>query len=141
MTKHRSHKRRSHSKSRTMRQRGGNLNGNPASAWGWVNGTLGGGWNQFMNSLSIQPGENAGAIQSNAIVPVGNVNAQTAQGNIGPNMTGDIPQQGGRKRRRGSKRSYKRGGNWAAVASQAAVPGALILMNNALGKRSKRRRH
>ena len=117
-------------------QRGGELAGNPPSSWGWGLGTLGNGWTQFMNSLSLQPGQNLGASQSNAIVPVGNPNAQTSQGNIGPNMNGGIPgQQGGRRRRR-----YKRGGNIGAVISQAAVPGALILMNNAMGKRSRRRR-
>jgi hypothetical protein len=141
MAKH-SRKRRSHSKSRTMHLKGGNLAGNPPSSWGWGLGTLGNGWTQFMNTMSLQPGANLGAVQSNAIVPVGGVNAQTAQGNIGPNMTGDIPQQGGRRRRRrGSKRSSKRGGNMGVVLSQAAVPGALILMNNALGRRSRRNKH
>ena len=146
MAKH-SRKRRSHSRSRTMRrgQHGGNLAGNPPSSWGWGLGTLGNGWTQFMNSLSLQPGSNLGAAQSNAIVPVNNVNAQTAQGNIGPNMTGDVPGQAGgrRRRRRGSKRGGnwdKKGGNMGVVLSQAAVPGALILMNNAMGKRSRRRR-
>jgi len=140
MTKH-SRRRRSHSKSRTMRRRqhGGNLAGNPPSAWGWGLGTLGNGWTQFMNSLSLQPGANLGAVQSNASVPVGNINAQTAQGNIGPNMAGDVPgQAGGRKRRR--RQGSKRGGNIGAVLSQAAVPGALILMNNSMGRRSRRRR-
>lgn len=139
MTKH-SRRRSSQSKSRTMRrsQRGGNLSGNPPSAWGWGLGTLGNGWTQFMNSLTLQPGQNLGAVQSNASVPVGNLNAQNAQGNIGPNMTGDVPQKGGRKRR--GRRGSKRGGNLGAVISQAAVPGALIIMNNALGKRSRRRR-
>ncbi len=139
MARHRSHRKRHYSKARTMRrmQRGGELAGNPPSSWGWGLGTLGNGWNQFMNSLSLQPGQNLGASQSNAIVPVGNPNAQTSQGNIGPNMNGGIPgQQGGRRRRRRSKR----GGNIGAVISQAAVPGALILMNNAMGKRSRRRR-
>ena len=143
MAKH-SHRRRAHSKSRTMRrmQRGGELSGNPPSAWGWGLGTLGNGWTQFMNTMSLQPGSNLGAVQSNASVPVNNLNAQSAQGNIGPNMGGDIPQQGGRKRRgRGRGRcASKRGGDIGAVLSQAAVPGALIIMNNALGKRSKRRR-
>ena len=142
MAKH-SRRRRSNSKSRTMRrsQYGGNLAGNPPSSWGWGLGTLGNGWTQFMNSLSLQPGSNLGAAQSNAIVPVNNVNAQTAQGNIGPNMTGDVPgQQGGRKRKGKRGGSWKKGGNMGAVLSQAAVPGALILMNNAMGKRSRRRR-
>ncbi len=113
-------------------QRGGELAGNPPSSWGWGLGTLGNGWTQFMNTLSVQPGQNLGASQSNAIVPVGNPNAQTSQGNIGPNMNG-----GSRHRRR---RGSKRGGNIGAVLSQAAVPGALILMNNTMGKRSRRRR-
>jgi hypothetical protein len=75
-----------------------------------------------MNSLTLQPGQNLGAQQSNDIVPKNNLNAQTVQA-------------GGRRRRRSRAR---RGGNWAAVASQAAVPAALIVMNNAMGKRSKR---
>lgn len=143
MTKHRSHKRRSHSKSRTMRrgQHGGDLAGNPPSAWGWGMGTLGNGWTQFMNSLTLQPGQNLGAIQSNASVPVGNLNAQTAQGNIGPNMGGDIPGQSGGRRRRHRKSRGKRGGNVLAIAEQAAVPVALIAMNNAMGRSRSRRRH
>ena len=108
-----SRKRSAHSrkvrKSRTMRQRGGELGSNPASAWGWGMGTLGNGWTQFMNSLTLQPGQNLGTMQSNNIVPVGNINAQNAQGQIGPNMKGDIPQGGGRRRR--VRRSCgKRGG-------------------------------
>lgn len=137
MAKHRSHKRRSHSRSRTMRrgQRGGDLAGNPASSWGWGMGTLGNGWTQFMNSLTLQPGQNLGAAQSNAIVPVGNLNAQTAQGNIGPNMTGDIPKGGARRRSRG-----RRGGNIGAVLSQAAVPGALLILNQTAKRRHRRHR-
>ena len=146
MAKSYSHKRRSHSKSRTMRrgQRGGDLGGNPASAWGWGMGTLGGGWTQFMNSLTLQPGQNFGAAQSNAIVPVGNVNAQTAQGNIGPGMGGDVPQSGGKRRRhrhRSHKRSARRGGNIGAVLSQAAVPGVLLVAQQTYGKSRKHRRH
>ncbi len=144
MAKHRSHKRRSHSKSRTMRrgQHGGALAGNPPSAWGWGMGTLGNGWTQFMNSLTLQPGQNLGTIQSNNIVPVGGVNAQDAQGMIGPNMKGDVPSNsvGGGKRRRNRRSRAKRGGNLIAIAEQAAVPVALIAMNNALGSR-RRRRH
>ena len=145
MAKQRSYKRRVQPhklvKSRTMRrgQHGGELAGNPPSAWGWGTGTLGNGWTQFMNSLTLQPGQNIGAVQSNNIVPVGNLNAQTSQGNIGINMGGDIPQAGGKRRRRRGSRG-KSGGNVGAILSQAAVPGALILMNNSLGKRSRRRR-
>lgn len=140
MAKHRSHKRRSHSKAKTMRrgQHGGALDGNPASAWGWGMGTLGNGWTQFMNSLSLQPGQNMGTVQSNNIVPVGNSNAQNSQGMIGPDMKGDIPQNGGRKRKHRKSRG-KRGGN---VLAQAAVPLALIAMNNVMGsRRRKGRKH
>lgn len=139
MTKHSSHKRRAHSKARTMRrgQRGGDLAGNPPSSWGWVNGTLGGGWTQFMNSLTLQPGQNLGAAQSNASVPVNNLNAQTSQGNIGPNLKGAIPQAGGKRRRRHG-RSSKRGGNVGAVLGQALVPGALMAGLYYTGKRSRR---
>ena len=74
MAKNRSHRRRTHSKTRSMRrtrsQRGGDLAGNPASSWGWVNGTLGNGWTQFMNSLTLQPGQNISTMHSNNIVPV-----------------------------------------------------------------------
>lgn len=143
MAKNRSHRKRSHSKARTMRrgQRGGNLAGNPPSAWGYVSGTVGNGWTQFMNSLTLQPGENLGTIQSNSIVPVNNLNAEDIQGNIGPNMRGDIPQAGGKRRR--NRRSFtKRGGNLLAAAEQAAIPITLIAMNNSLGKgRSNSRRH
>lgn len=110
-----------------MAQRGGELAGNPPSAWGWGLGTVGNGWQQFMNSLTLQPGQNLGSQQSNDIVPTNNLNAQS----------GPMPQAGGKRRYKNRARS---GGNWAAVASQAAVPATLILMNNAMGKRSRRRR-
>lgn len=101
MTKHRSHKRTYSHKARTMRrgQKGGDLAGNPPSGWGWGMGTLGNGWTQFVNALTLQPGQNLGTIQSNNIVPVNNINAQNAQGMIGSNLRGDIPQSGGKKRR------------------------------------------
>ena len=139
MAKQRSHRRRSHSKARTMRrsQKGGGLAGNPASAWGWGLGTLGGGWTQFMNSLTLQPGQNLGTVQSNNIVPVGNINAQNAQGNIGPNMTGNIPGQAGGKKRRQRK---SRGGNFGAVLGQAAVPGILLAAQQSYGKSRRHRK-
>lgn len=144
MAKHRSHKKRTHSKSRTMRhgQQGGTLASNPPSAWGWGLGTVGNGWTQFMNSLALQPGQNLGTVQSNNLVPIGGVNAQDSQGMIGPNIKGDIPQAGG-KRRRYRKSRATRGGNFMFAAEQAAVPIALIAMNNTLKKgrsHSRRRR-
>ena len=144
MAKHRSHKRRSSSKSKTMRraQRGGDLAGNPSSSWGWVNGTVGNGWTQFMNSLTLQPGQNLGTVQSNAVVPVNNINAQDAQPGVGANLQGGIPSSvGGRRRRRksNSKRS-KKGGNLLAVANQAIVPGFLLAAQQTFGKSRKHKK-
>ena len=144
MAKHRSHKRRSHSKSRTMRrgQNGGSLAGNPPSSWGWGLGTVGNGWTQFTNALTLTPGQNMATSQSTQLVPVNNINADNSQGLIGANLKGDIPgsQSGGKKRRRHKSRS-KRGGSWANVLSQAAVPAALVAMNQSFFKSRKSRRH
>lgn len=141
MAKNRSHRRRTHSKTRSMRrtrsQRGGDLAGNPASSWGWVNGTLGNGWTQFMNSLTLQPGQNIATMHSNNSVPVGNVNAQNSQPMLNPNMGG------GKRNRRHKSRSRRggsrRGGSWGAVASQAALPAVLLAAQQTFGK--SRRRH
>jgi hypothetical protein len=143
MAKHRSQRRRTpNSKSKTMRraQRGGDLAGNPPSAWGWVGGTVGNGWTQFTNALTLQPGQNLGTIQSNDIVPVNNINAQDQQGMIGPYAKGDIPNQtGGKKHKKNkkqckSKSKSKRGGN---VLASAAVPAALIALNDFFGRGKK----
>ena len=120
MANKRSHKRRSHSKSRTMRQRGGDLGQNPPSSWGWMLGTVGTGPEQVSN-VNAQP------TQSNDIVPL------ASQQNVG------APPQSGGKRRRHRSRS-KRGGNLGAlgaVLKQAVVPGTLVFLNQS----AKRRRH
>jgi hypothetical protein len=143
MTKQRSHKRRSSSKSKTMRraQRGGDLAGYPASSWGWGMGTLGNGWTQFMNSLTLQPGQNLGTVQSNNIVPVNNINAQDAQPGVGANLQGGIPSVGGAKRRRKSRgKRTKKGGNLLAVANQAIVPGFLLAAQQTFGKSRKHKK-
>ena len=143
MTKQRSHKRRSSSKSKTMRraQRGGDLAGYPASSWGWGMGTLGNGWTQFMNSLTLQPGQNLGTVQSNNIVPVNNINAQDAQPGVGANLQGGIPSVGGSKRRRKSRgKRTKKGGNLLAVANQAIVPGFLLAAQQTFGKSRKHKK-
>ena len=133
--------RRSHSRSRkrARTQHGGDLAGNPASSWGWGLGTVGNGWTQFMNAMTLQPGQNLATAQGTQLVPVNNINANNSQGMIGPNLKGDIPgsQSGGKKRLRNRSR---RGGSWGAVASQAAVPASLIAMNQVFGKTRKRHR-
>jgi hypothetical protein len=116
---------RSKSRQRSMRQKGGNY---PDSAWGYQLNNLGNGWTQFMNSLSLQPGANLGAVQSNAIVPIKNINAQTAQPALSPKMTG------GRRHRRSRK-----GGNLVAVVEQAAVPLVLLGMQQRYKKKNSRK--
>lgn len=131
-------KKRSASMRKTRKQSGGSLAGNPASSWGWVQGTVGNGWTQFMNSLTLNPQQNLGTTQSNNIVPVNNVNAQDSQGIIGTNLKGDVP-RGGAKR---SKRSKSRkGGSLAAIISQAVPPFALLGLQQSVGSRSANRKH
>jgi len=144
MAKHRSHRRRSQSKSKTMRrqQRGGDLAGNPPSSWGWGMGTVGNGWTQFMNSLTLQPGQNLGTVQSNNIVPVNNINAQDAQPGVGANLQGSIPSTsgGGKRRRRKGRSRSKKGGNLLAVANQAIVPGVLLAAQQTFGRSRKHKK-
>lgn len=125
-------------KSKNRSQKGGNLSGNPASAWGWVNGTVGNGWNQFMNSLTIQPGANLGSIQSNNLVPIGRVNAQDAQPMLTSNMGGGRRRNKRNSNKRNKRNSNKRsGGSWGAVASQAVVPAILLAAQQTFGKSRK----
>jgi hypothetical protein len=137
-----SHRKKLRSKSKTMRyaQRGGELAGNPPSAWGWGLGTAGNGWTQFLNAATLQPGQNLATQQGLQLVPVNNINANNSQGMIGANLKGDIPgSQSGGKKRRNRRRGSRRGGSWGAVASQAAVPGALVALNQYFGKSRRRR--
>jgi len=132
-----SHKRRSHPKSKTMKQRGGDLGGNPPSAWGYMLGTVGNGPQQFYDTFIKS------TTQSNVIVPLGG--ASSSQPNLtgsnltGSNLTGSnltgSNLTGGKRRR--LKNKSKRGGNLGAVLAQAAVPGTLFLLNQS----AKRRRH
>lgn len=133
---HRKRSSSSHRRRHRRHFRGGDLAGNPPSASGWAMGTLGNGWTQFMNSLSLQPGQNLGAAQSNAIVPVNNLNAQTSQPGVGPTLQGAVPQAGGRRHRR-----RRRGGSFGAVLTQAAAPLVLIGAQQMVGTRRRSRRH
>jgi len=109
---------------KSLKQSGGDLAGNPPSAWGWTLGTAGNGWTQFMNSLTLQPGQGMADANNNDLVPVKNLKAQAGMG-IGPNLKGDIP-GANMNMKRGGKRRHKRGGSFGAVLSQAAVPAVLL---------------
>jgi hypothetical protein len=123
---------------------------------------LGNGWTQFMNSLSVQPGENAGTIQSNDIVPIKNINAQDTtkmitggkrhkhkkskmrrmqQQRMQQQMQMQQMQQMQQQQMQQSKSQSrgKKGGYWGAVLEQAAVPLALLGMQQAYGKRHTRK--
>ncbi len=118
--------RKSRRSSRRRAHRGGDLAGNPASSWGWGLGTAGNGWTQFMNSLTLQPGQNIAAAKSNDLVPVGRPNASEPLQSV---------KMGGGKRRRTRTRSRSRkGGNWGAVLNQAAAPLVLLGDNQIYGK-------
>ena len=134
---------RSYSKRRTRKQRGGDLAGNPASAWGWGLGTVGDGMTQIMNSLTLQPGQNTATAQSNNLVPIGNINASNpASSMLQPNMGGGSRRR--RRRRSRGKRSRgkrSRGGNWAAVLNQAATPLVLLGAQQMYGRRRKSKKH
>lgn len=105
-------------------QKGGDLAGNPPSAWGWGLGTAGTGWNQFMNALSLNNS------QSNVLVPITNAKSGVNSKSM----------MGGKSRR--MRRSAKRGGNVASLVSEAIVPLSLMGMNHLAGKtRRKHRKH
>jgi len=107
----------------------------------WVNNLLGNGWQQFQNSLMVQPGSNLGSIQSNQIVPNDgskgvNINDPN---NVMPNPNGS--QKGGKTRRKGRKGRGKKGGmlGVGAVLEQAVVPFGLFGLQQSYGK--SRRHH
>ena len=126
--------RRSQSRSKTRRQRGGNQGSYPDSAWGYQMNNLGDGWTQFTNSLSAQSGSSAASSQSNNIVPIKNMNAQKMAGGRKRSQMRQQQMLQSRGRGRG-----KKGGYWGAVLEQAAVPLALLGMQQFYGKRHTRR--
>jgi hypothetical protein len=128
MVKHQSRKRGRSNMNKSLKQSGGDLAGNPPSAWGWALGTAGDGWKQFMDSLTLQPGQGMADSHNNDLVPVKNLKAQSGMG-VGPNLKGDIPRANmnmNMNMKRGGKRRHKRGGSFGAVLSQAAVPAVLL---------------
>ena len=108
----------------------------------WVNNLLGNGWQQFQNSLMVQPGSNLGSVQSNQIVPNDGskgVNINDPKNDM-PNPNGS-PQNGGKTRRKGKKSRGKKGGmlGVGAVLEQAVVPFGLFGLQQSYGK--SRRHH
>ena len=112
---------------KSRKQRGGNS----PSAWGYVYNTLGDGWTQFKNSLTLQPGENLGTVQSNDIEPRANLNAQSMQGVPTANDLSLIQRAGKRYRKR-------KGGNLVPMLSEAAAPLALLGMQQTYKKRTRK---
>lgn len=108
------HTRRRHSRTR----RGGD------SAWQSMLKTVGDGQTQFNNALTIKSGENIATKQSNAIVPINNLNAQQVS-------LPKLPQNGGKRR--------KKGGYWTSVLNQALVPFTLLGLQQIYGKKRTRK--
>ena len=108
----------------------------PPSAWGWQTANLGSGWDQFMNTFSINPADNLGTVNSNEIVPMGKPNAEDSQPMLSPNMKETTMQQGGKKKSKkvgkkmkGNKKVHTRkGGNIMSIVSKAIVPASLFAM-------------
>ena len=102
----------------------GSVSSYPPSAWGYTLGTVGNGWTQFMNSLTLKPGETLIQQHSNDIVKL----------------------KGGKRRHRKSRRQTKKckkGGSLldtsVAVLNKAAVPLTLFAMQNTFGKKKTRK--
>jgi hypothetical protein len=102
------------SKSRNRSQKGGGAL--PPSAWGNVLETAGNGWQQFMNTLSLN-----NPSQSNVLALQ---NTSRSGNNVGNTRT----MKGGRSRR---------GGNLVPVLNQAAVPLTLLAMNQYAKRKHK----
>jgi len=112
---------------KTSKQSGGN---NSPSGWSYVYNTVGNGWTQFQNALTLQPGQNLGSIQSNDIEPINNINAQNTE-SFPTQKELSLIQKAGKK--------HKKGGNWGAVLGQAAAPIALIGAQHLYKKTFKKR--
>jgi hypothetical protein len=126
---------RSRSQGKTRSQKGGKYGPYPDSAWGFQQNNLGGGWTQFMNSLTLQPGQSSASSQSNDIVPQANINANNQQELVPSNLKYNATtQSGGKKKRRG-----KKGGSWLGVLNQAVVPFGLLGLQQTYGKRKTRK--
>ena len=121
------------------RQRGGSATNaapvsvdNSDSGWNYTMKTVGDGWTQMMNSLTLNPAQSPAAAASTALVPIANPNANV------PNLY-----KGGRKR--GVKGRGRRGGilGVGAVLEQAIVPLGLFGLQHTYGKnrRSHKTRH
>jgi len=111
---------------RTKKHRGGSYS---PSAWSYVYNTVGDGYTQFKNALTLQPGENLGTRNSNDIEPKSNLNAQNEEG-FPTKSDLSLIQKAGTKRR-------KKGGNFGAVINQALTPLTLLALQHGYSKRKK----
>jgi hypothetical protein len=127
-------------KSRKMKkgQWGGNANNaapvavdNSPSAGNYILSVVGDGWTQFTNALTLNPAQGPVAAAQTEIVPIANPNANVS------NYDKSLGQMGGKGRGKGRGR---KGGflGLGPVLQQAAVPIALIGMQQTYAKRHKR---
>jgi hypothetical protein len=112
---------------KSKKYRGGS--GSPASAWGYVYNTVGDGYTQFRNALTLQPGDNLGTIHNNDIEPKSNLNAQSTQSMPSKTDLSLIQKAGGKRRRRG--------GNMGAIVNQALAPLSLLALQHSYAKRKR----
>jgi hypothetical protein len=125
-------------KSRNAKRVTRNRRGGDASSW--MLKTVGDGWTQATNSLTVLPGMNQGTIQSNSTVPISNININNPANEMPTNAQLALIQSAGRRRRhRGKGRKGKRGGSFGSVIGQAVVPFSLLAAQQYYGTR--RRKH
>ena len=128
------------SKSHKMKkgQWGGNANNaspvavdSSPSAGNYLLSVVGDGWTQFTNALTLNPAQGPVAAAQTEIVPIANPNANVS------NYDKSLGQMGGKGRGKGRGR---KGGflGLGPVLQQAAVPIALIGMQQTYAKRHKR---
>lgn len=119
-------------KRNSKRYRGGNWNisGAGPSAWSYVYNTVGDGFTQFRNALTLEPGQNLGTIQSNDIEPRTNINAQNMEG-LPTKADLSLIQKAGSRRRKG------KGGNMVAIANQALAPVSLLALQQVYSSKRK----
>ena len=111
---------------RTKKYRGGS---NGPSAWSYVYNTVGDGYTQFRNALTLQPGQNLGTINSNDIEPRSNINAQNNEGYPSKSDL-NLIQKAGSKRKR-------KGGNYGAIVNQALAPLTLLALQQGYSRRKR----
>ena len=127
--------RRSQQRTQRRSQSGGAWGAYPDSAWGFQMNNLGNGWTQFMNTFSVQGGQNGSMNQSNDIVQN---TPKMIRGGKARNMMKMRQRQMLQAK---SQSRGKKGGFFGPVLEKAVVPLALLGAQQYYGKRHSRQNY